>query len=232
MPFSKRSQPKSRTSKRFRRRYRKKATKSTTRFGSGPLVLPDRLPVKMKYSAPYTLTSASTVPSLQVMRLSSLYDPDFTGTGNQPLGRDQWAAFYKTYRTYFVKYSITFINTSTTEQAFCAVIPKNTSSGIASIDLICEKPYSKHTFLGIEGSGKNVRTIHGTASARKALGMSKLEYNSEKATSADFGANPGTEAYLHVYAGPAFGSNSTTVKVRLTVTYYSILSNRVGLNGS
>lgn len=38
-----------------------------------------------------------------VWRMNSLYDPDQTGTGHQPMAHDQWATLYKKYRVQAVK---------------------------------------------------------------------------------------------------------------------------------
>lgn len=38
--------------------------------------------------------------SSYVFKLNSLHDPDATGVGHQPYGRDQWAAFYNKYYVY------------------------------------------------------------------------------------------------------------------------------------
>lgn len=48
----------------------------------------------MDNSATVTLATVTS----RLFRLNSLYDPDLSGLGTQPVGYDQWAAFYNKYR--------------------------------------------------------------------------------------------------------------------------------------
>lgn len=54
--------------------------------------------VRLRYSEMYTLTAAGTVGNYWGFRINSLYDPDYSFGGHQPMGRDQWAALYNEYR--------------------------------------------------------------------------------------------------------------------------------------
>jgi hypothetical protein len=62
---------------------------------------------------PYVFTD-NRVPSLgihelQVFRMGSIFDPDFTGTAlGQPFGHDQWATFYERYQVISMKAVTTF----------------------------------------------------------------------------------------------------------------------------
>lgn len=57
--------------------------------------------------APYTQTSG-TIGALQQFKINSIYDPDLTGAGSQPLGRDTWAGIYNYYKVLetHVKYTV------------------------------------------------------------------------------------------------------------------------------
>lgn len=47
--------------------------------------------------APYNI-SAGTIGALQQFKINSIYDPDLSGVGAQPLGRDTYAAIYGYYK--------------------------------------------------------------------------------------------------------------------------------------
>jgi hypothetical protein len=51
----------------------------------------------MPYSAQGTLTLPAGARADQQFRLNSIFDPDYTGVGHQPLAHDQWALFYNHY---------------------------------------------------------------------------------------------------------------------------------------
>lgn len=62
-----------------------------------PLLLPDRLFVPLKYSQRIVMGTAGS-PVVQVFRGNSIYDPDYTGTGTQPMLYDAYSALYSRYR--------------------------------------------------------------------------------------------------------------------------------------
>jgi len=77
--------------------------------------VPSRLPgfpsnkiVQMRYVEGLAVT-ASTAANIfrQVFNISSIYDPYVTGSGHQPLGHDQWSAFYNHYVVLGAKVSAT-----------------------------------------------------------------------------------------------------------------------------
>jgi hypothetical protein len=57
-------------------------------------LLPIRMRRTMRYSTQVQLDPTTSV-SVYQFRLNSLHDPDFTGTGHQPMGYDQFSALYQ-----------------------------------------------------------------------------------------------------------------------------------------
>lgn len=78
---------------------------------------------------PYSIyTSKAVLPLMnayQQFNINSIYDPDLTGTGNQPLGRDTWCAIYNYYKVLetHVKCTITPINDDSTGGVTSAQFP-------------------------------------------------------------------------------------------------------------
>lgn len=58
---------------------------------------PTKKTVKLRYCQEISLTITSGYMAYHGFRLNSLFDPDYTSTGHQPLGFDQWAAIYDKY---------------------------------------------------------------------------------------------------------------------------------------
>lgn len=67
-------------------------------------------PVQRRVTLPYVGRFAISVTvgaiNFQQFRLNSAFDPDYTGTGHQPMGYDQWAGFYNHYVVEHVKWQV------------------------------------------------------------------------------------------------------------------------------
>lgn len=59
--------------------------------------------------------------SRQIFRTNSIFDPDYTGTGHQPLFRDLWASQYDYYTVLSCEYEIHFYNGSTDNLTWTSV---------------------------------------------------------------------------------------------------------------
>lgn len=96
---------------------------------------PVKANVKLKYSATISLNAGANSRAINSFRANSVFDPDFTGVGHQPLGFDQWAAVYGAYRV--TKCTVTARTvpdaaSSTTPSGFC-LMAHNTTGEITSI---------------------------------------------------------------------------------------------------
>lgn len=58
--------------------------------------------------------------SKYTFRMNSILDPDYSGGGHQPIGRDQWATLYNRYYVYAVSFDVWINNTN----------PNNTTGGV------------------------------------------------------------------------------------------------------
>jgi hypothetical protein len=63
----------------------------------------------MPYSAQGTFINVSGVRRDQQFRLNSIFDPDYSGTGHQPLAHDQWALFYNHYVVTKCSWEVTIV---------------------------------------------------------------------------------------------------------------------------
>jgi hypothetical protein len=69
--------------------------------------------VSLVYSDYDTLTSSTGVLAKYQYRLNSAFDPDYTGTGHQPMGFDQWSAYYNHYCVESVDYEVQMLPSGT-----------------------------------------------------------------------------------------------------------------------
>lgn len=116
----------------------------------GPQIVPDKLFTTLKYSDLKTFTGTGL--QRHTYRGNSLFDPDFTGGGTQPLGFDQWATFYSRYKVHSASLSLRIMNISTSQAVQVVLVPTITSlltSG--NIQDVANMPYARSKFIQIAG---------------------------------------------------------------------------------
>ncbi len=84
------------------------------------------------YQAIDNAATSSVVAVLsRLVRLNSLYDPDLSGVGSQPVGFDQWSAFYNRYRVISTNVQIRVENRlSASESLTLVAFPTDTTSPV------------------------------------------------------------------------------------------------------
>jgi len=86
-----------------RRPYKKKVQRRPRQYkqtgvqGRAGIGLPETKMVSLTYCETITLTPGTATPINYTFRMNDIYDPNYTGTGHQPLGRDEWAQLYEKY---------------------------------------------------------------------------------------------------------------------------------------
>lgn len=200
----------------YRRRYKKRANYSVARTSP----ISDRTYTRMRYA---TLTALNYgglgTPAAYQYRINSLFDPDLTGGGHQPLGFDQYATLYNKYRVHGMKYKITFTSRSTTYQAEVAVQVRPNNTLHTVIDTIFESPYSQKRTLGIEG-GRAIATISGYCSVAKIRGVSKSVVKSDDQYASLVTTSPNTVPVLTIYCQNQTSNQAIEVAVRVELEYF------------
>lgn len=167
---------------------RRKAHKINSLMASA--VRPDRLLVKLPYADYYTKTLTFGTPGqTQAWNLNSIYDPDRTGTGHQPLGTDQWATFYKKYRVFKVAYNISISNMSADSSVMGGITPTNGVFGNFNDMSVFEQPHCRKFHIG-NREGISTRTLKGAITLPYITGRPLVSYKSDNVYAAQFGQNP------------------------------------------
>lgn len=216
----------SRMQTRMRRKYKNKATKVVVK---GPTVVPDRYFVRLKYVDYFNLGSAVSYVGY-VFRGNSLFDPDYTATGHQPMGYDQLTQLYSNYIVFGSRITIKFMNLGTVPLR-CYIIPSNLSSTFTDSLIPEETPYSKRAICTSINAG-GVCSITNYMTTRKMFGVSKVQDFMDNFYSAT-STNPVNTWYWQVFIQSTNGSLGTNmVSLDVQLQYYCEFDNKVMLSAS
>jgi len=183
---------------------------------------------KLKYCDNLTMTinTGSGAYSMYAYQLyqSSLFDPDLTATGHQPMTFDNYCpGLYQRYRVYGFKYNIEFSNV-TTANTFPIVIYTGTqpaviaTTGLAAWNTLEEQPGSRRIRLG--GQSTEPKIVTGYVNVSKVYGLGKRGLQDDMIYGAVYNSNPSLMAYLHLYATALNPSSGNQLLARVQLTYY------------
>ena len=162
-------------------------------FGFPPNIL-----TRLRYNDIVTLTSTDGSLAIQQMRMNSIFDPDVTSAGHQPLYHDQFAAIYNHYTVVGSKITVTFTNTvsgagSINGAVACGLVVGDDATFSSTFQTLCEQNKALHgTLPGFAGSAKTL-TFTQTYGAVEDEGIDPYAGSSLVRTA--MGANP-TEVYF------------------------------------
>lgn len=192
--------------------------------------IPSRISTQLKYCDEATISSGSSVYISDIIyRGNSLYDPDYATGGGQPMGRDQLATLYNSYKVTGCSIKLTVTsNTGTPLRA--AIIPS--TSAVAFTDFLeaCEQPGSKKMALSTYTGGLSSKTIKRKVKTKNILGIQMLDDEEE----AVMGANPSNEWYYHVLitTQPYTGTNYVDCVYYIELVYNVEAFGRIQLSRS
>lgn len=92
--------------------------------------------VRLTYADNYRHLINYGAGASQIWRSNSLFDPDYTGTGHQPLMRDLWASMYDYYAILQCDYEITLYNGGTDTITWTAGGSQNQRIGSAQVTFL------------------------------------------------------------------------------------------------
>lgn len=168
------------------------------------------------------LSTASTGYAENIYRLNSCYDPDYSGAGAQPLGFDQWAAFYNRYKVLSAKWKVQFASPTSLAESIVTVLPNLVNTIDNQGPYVMAEPYAKSSIFSTNGGWKPTLGDH--MEINKIFGITEQEFGEESYTAA-VGGSPVNVAYLHVRVDTASGGLSGSVyyltEIEYDVEFYS-----------
>jgi len=229
-------------------KYARKKTKRTTRrrvirrkrisrasvSRSSVAPFPDRFITKLNYSELTALNYLGFgVPAVHLFRCNSIFDPNYSGVGHQPLGHDEYAQLYNRYRVYGMKWKIYFSNRSSSDHAEIAVLYRPNDTLINVMETVYESPHCVYkATMGVETGGQAVKVASGYVSIAKIRGVSKATMNAESDYQAQIGSTPTFAPTLQIYCYNTNTATSIVIAARVELTYYTQFSDRKIMNQS
>lgn len=158
-----------------------------------------------------------------VFRANSVYDPDYTGVGNQPMWFDEFAQLYQRYTVYASKIQCTFINqaseTGNAPFAHICVTPKNVATVALDIEDELEYNRSKSSILAKGSGAQGVASINHYVNINNILGKTKYEKSDDVVSSA-VGSNPARQVYWHIMGSAFNAGDKFDAYCKVKITYY------------
>lgn len=206
--------------RRGRRIYRKRrGFKSRTTVNEGRLgPIAPRTIVRLKYNAVLPTSDSAWGTGIDyTFNLNSIYDPDLSGTGHQPLGRDQWSVFYNRYRVFKVSYVITGTAMSGYQNTL-AVLPNNSATLFTSPQIFAEQP--RTIMKQINGNAGQV-LLKGSVYLPSIAGVSKKTYAGSDRYQSLMSSSPSEAMVLHVgHWSSLYGTQDVHGMLNINLVYH------------
>lgn len=190
------------------------------------------VPISYTYTAKYveqvSFSIVAGVAFAYQFNLNSIFDPNFTGAGHQPMGHDQIEQLYTKYRVNSVRYEVVpFIQNGTNCNLF--VGPINNSSPPTS----GFKEYPQTQFRQLGGSNTSSEdTMKGYVKLWELASTTQSKYNADDQYSALMSADPAEKMLLTIYCDDLLTVNNATVLATVTMYMNVTCFDRVELRQS
>lgn len=209
--------------RRARRPARRAKKQTTTLINKSVQPLPSRYMCRMKYATNVTTGALNGAYS---MNLNSLFDPDRTGTGHQPLGFDNLSLLYNKYRVVSASYRINRCASASDPAIQIGCIPSNdpgATTVFTNFSLLKESPRAKYV---IQNPGAPSVPLKGKVYMPKMLGRTYTQYMADDITGSEVNASPVEEIILYIQTATAadFVQGSVALSIVLTfdVEFYDL----------
>lgn len=175
--------------------------------------------VKMKYSDQFVLDPGVGSTAGHIFRANSIFDPDYSAGGHQPLGRDEWAVFYDHYTVLNSTCKVTFWSAGTSSVAVNAGIVgiylDDSPVAISSTTELIEQSKTKIGYLGSSASGSALATAYSYYNAKKHQGLHNVNDN-RGLVGAQMDTSPTEQMFFHVFFG-GLSTDSDPVAIKCLV---------------
>lgn len=176
------------------------------------LGFPHAMVCQLRYVDTFALTITSGSLAKQVMRWNSTFDPDFTGTGHQPLYRDTYASIYDQYAVVRAHVEVKFVNPSNST-VVCGIVGEDDTSSSTTVNTLCEQATGQHTILPALTGSLSSQVFTMAWDCKEVLHIDPFTSELYKTAA---GSNPTEESNFVVWA-TNFDATSSAVTAHVTL---------------
>jgi len=181
------------------------------------VLFPHRKVATLGYADVFSMLSSGL--TVYTYRLNSLYDPDETGVGNQPVGFDQLMALYKYYRVIRAKVTCLFANTGTT--AYIVAVPSGNATDPGGFQSASCWPQAKYCVIGAAG-GESTQKLELDIDIRKFFGYHSDNWDMDLTGTTS--SNPTQMLYLHIMA-QEFDASAKALDGTVNIEFHAEFTN-------
>lgn len=215
--------------RRRRRSYKTKRSKTSTGIYSKVLKMPipDRMLTKLRYVEFFDLApqAAGSPGMVSYSFRNSIFDPNFTGLGHQPLWHDTLFLMYANYRVCGMKYRLSVVNSNTNQLGNIMVEHANggpQSPGVGETTIMERRATRTYSLNAAQAAPV---IIKGFLHPAKPYGLTRNDFMADAGFEAAMGANPTKNSHVNFYA---VTRNSTAIfNCHVTIDYYVEFTNRI-----
>lgn len=197
--------------------------------------LSQRQAMTHKYVEYCDLDPAAGTIAVHRYRVNSLFDPDYTGVGGQPMYRDQMAELYNNYVVDGSRIRVTFLPIDSMGQAVdlhdipvLAITKDDDTTSPTTMQAVMEQGTVNQKYKVIK-SDATPTIISLSWSLRKSQGVTDI-MNPDWI--ADVGGNPTKHPHFRVAYGNLAGTNVYACRLLIELTYHAVWYNPIESNRS
>lgn len=218
--------------KKYTKKQNTQMVKNVSSKAMGRRLLGKAMPALLHYSD-YGVVNPGVagIASSITFNFSSVYDPNVSGVGHQPLGHDQLALLFERYQVWKVDFHVEFSVPSDTASCRVGYRISDSSTAVSSETELIENGNSEWALLTpFDGSRSHVK-FTGTVNIPEVHGLSYKQYMANDDYGASFGSNPAEAAYFFVWAD-GLGVDTASINVAYHFVYHTKVMGAVLTNQS
>lgn len=174
------------------------------------------------YSERYNINPpAAGLAGIQVFNLTSLFDPNVTGVGHQPVNFDQYALMFEKYEVYKAEIKTTLASGSSNLLWGMAVSDFPTTSSDPAVYI--ENGQAQWKVTSTAGGGNDVQTCSMTVDIAKANGVTRKQLMADDVYRSDFTTSPSESIYAHIFAADVISGDPGAVSLVTEIRFHTRL---------
>lgn len=170
--------------------------------------------VKLRYVDNRVLNSTAVSLGRHVFSCNSLYDPDYTGAGHQPLGFDEWSTLYTYYKVLGAKITVNAVN-GTGEPQLVHLVRLDDPAPAGGMSALMEQAHGSWSHLAGSQGGVSNMILTSTYSAKKQF----PNLDKDDSLRANVGSSPAEQMYWVISSQRTDAAGTADVGVSTCIEY-------------